>query len=176
MKIPSIAQASNIIAQTVGNGILGYWSIVDSRTQELIAQFDSFYKFGYNQTNDIASYPIENGSFATYNKQSNPFDTTVSLIKSGLTLPYSKQRFIEDLEEYSKRPLPVDIITPMKTYINCSLSGLSFEFDPEDNSDMVIVNLPIKQIQYLNAEAGGQTKTLNARSRLLQGLKSALSI
>lgn len=173
MIIPSIAQVQNIVAAALG---FGYWSLVDSDTQQLIAQFDSFFDFDFNQENAVANYPIENGKFAVYNKQNNPFNVTVTLVKSGLTLPYAKKKFTEALKKYSNDALRVDVITPHGCYTDCTLSGLSFKQMPDENSDMIMARVNIKELQFFGEDAKGKIKNTNAWNRAKQGLKSMVAI
>lgn len=173
MIIPSIAQAQNLVSKVLG---FGYWSLVDHETQELISSFDSFYDFDFNKENAVANYPLENGEFASYNKQKQPFNVSITLIKSGLTIPYAKKRFISDLRKYSDNPLLVDVITPHGSYLNCTLSGLSFKNNPDENNDLIMAKVNIKEVQFFLTEAFGNVKTPNAAKRFSQGLKSMLAI
>ncbi len=173
MIIPSIAQVQNLAASVIG---YGYWSLVDTLSQKTIASFDSFFDFDYNKENAIASYPLEDGKFASYNKQQNPFNITITLIKSGLTLPYDKKNFVSALEKYCDKPLLVDVITPHGAYLHCSLSGLSFKNSPDENNDIIAARINIKQIEYIASEKTGTVKIPNASARARQGLKSILNI
>lgn len=171
MQIPSIAQATNLLSRVLG---FGYWAIVDSETQNNIATFDTFYDFSFTQDSNITTYPIENGDFVSYNKQNNPYTINVTLIKSGLTIPYLKKQFVSNLSVYVNTAKLVDVITPQGAYLQNSLSNLSYVSDPEDNSDMIIARVTIKEVKYLGSKIGSANN--NLMNRLKQGLKSAVAL
>ena len=173
MIIPSIAQVQNLVAATLG---YGYWTLVDHETQEYVTSFDSFYDFDFNAENAIANYPLEQGQFVTYNKQRNPFNISLTLIKSGLTLPYEKKRFVDALKKYSNNALLIDVITPHGSYLNCTLSGLSFKNSPDENNDIIMAKVNIKEVMFFTVDAVGTVKISNASNRLLQGLKSMVGL
>jgi hypothetical protein len=89
-------------------GFVGRWTIYDSETQKQICYFDSFERFVYLQKNSVVQYPIEQGSFATYNKINNPLNLGVVLTKSGFSInqsldgagAFSKEKFLDDLNVY----------------------------------------------------------------------------
>lgn len=137
-------------------GFVGRWTIYDSETQKQICYFDSFERFAYLQKNSIVQYPIEQGSFASYNKLNNPANIGVVLTKSGFNLNlgegvFSKEKFIDDLNSYSNGVKKVDIVTPSKTFLSYSIESMSFSNAIEEGSDILIVTLEIKEIRELVA-------------------------
>ena len=175
MKIPGVTQLLNVIAANAG-GFLGHWTVLDHDTQLAVVSFDSFYQFGYNKQTAISQYPIENGSFATYNKQNSPFSLTVTLIKNGLNFPFQKRDFVNKLQEYCDKPLLVDVVTTSGTYLSCSLGGLQFHNTPEENSDMIMADLTISEVRFLLDGETVAPKTLNISTRIKQGFKSMVGL
>lgn len=171
MNIPGVAQLQNVIAANAG-GFLGHWTVLDHDTQLSVVSFDSFYQFGYNKQTAISQYPIENGSFATYNKQNSPFSLTVTLIKNGLNLPFQKRDFVSKLQEYCDKPLLVDVVTTSGTYLSCTLGGLQFHNAPEENSDMIMADLTISEVRLLFLNDVNSKKIKNAFTREKQGFKA----
>ena len=175
MKIPSIAGVQNIVANS-WSSVFGAWTILDHDTQLEVCAFDSFYDFGYNRKTNVVQYPIENGSFATYNKQNNPVVFTVSLVKSGLNFPFQKRDFIKKLSDYTEQAKYVDIITPSGTYLNCTLSDLSFKNEPDEGSDIILARLTISEVRStLNASAG-EVKELNTWEKVNRGLRTLVGV
>lgn len=175
MKIPSIAGVQNIVANAWPN-VFGAWTILDHDTQLEICSFDSFYDFGYNKKTNVVQYPIENGSFASYNKQNNPVNFSVSLIKSGLNLPFQKRDFIKKLKDYTEQAKYVDIITPSGTYLNCTLSDLSFKNEPDEGSDIILARLSITEVRQVLTMGIEEVKTLNAAQQVKRGLRTLVGI
>ena len=175
MKIPSIAGVQNIVANTWPN-YFGAWTILDHDTQLEICSFDSFYDFGYNKKTNVVQYPIENGSFATYNKQNNPAAFSVSLVKSGLNFPFQKRDFIKKLNEYTEQAKYVDIITPSGTYLYCTLSDLSFKNEPDEGSDIILARLTVSEVRHVLAWGTGEVKELNGWQKAKRGLRTLIGV
>ena len=174
MKIPSIAGAQNVIASTWSK-YFGAWTVLDHDTQLTVCSFDCFFAFGYNNQNNVAQYPIEEGSFATYNKQVNPFELDVSLVKNGLNLPFQKRDFINTLKQYADGAKLVDVVTPSGTYLNCTMSGLSFEQSAEEWPDAIKANLTVKEMRFI-VGFNTSVKSLNASQKALRGLRQLVGV
>ena len=175
MKIPSVAQIGNVLAANSG-GLLGYWSILDHDTQIEICSFDVFNSFNYNKQSQVAQYPIELGSFFTYNKQNQPFNVGITLIKSGFSIKYQKEAFQNKLEEYCDGVKLVDVVTPSKTFLNCTLSGLQYGNTPDEGADMIVANLTVSEVRYVGGLDTENVKTPNISTRVKQGLKSLVGL
>ena len=174
MKIPSIAGAQNVIANAFP-GVFGAWTILDHDTQLEVCSFDCFFSFGYSNQNNVVQYPIEQGSFATYNKQNNPFDLEVAIVKNGLNFPFQKRDFIKTLKKYADGALLVDVVTPSGTYLNCTISGLSFENNAEEWADAIKANLTVKEIRQITG-LNTEIKTLNAKTKIMRGLRQLVGV
>ena len=174
MNFPSTAKLGNIVGANVS--VLGGWDFIDHETQLTAFAFDSFFGFGYNKTNNIVQYPIEQGSFSTYNKQVLPFALNVILIKSGLSLPTQKKTFIKKINEYADKAKYVDVITPSGTYLNCTISGVQFQNMPDEGADLIAVKLTISEIRQLPSETAFEVKKPSVSARVLQGMKSMVGL
>lgn len=174
MNFPSTAKLGNIIGANVS--VLGGWDFVDHETQLTAFAFDSFFGFGYNKANNIVQYPIEQGTFSTYNKQVNPFTLSVTLIKSGLSLPTQKKIFIKKVNEYAEQSKFVDVVTPSGTYLNCTISGVQFQNMPDDGADLIEVKLTISEVRQLPSETVTAVKKPSIGARVLQGMKSMVGL
>lgn len=184
MSIPSLADLQNSIASAdkkKGDGIFGSWQFLEhSDTGKPICTFTSFYNLEYDADSKTTTYPIEGGSFFTANKQSNPYNCTVTLIKDGINLPFQKQQFLDALNKYLREPLTVDIITPSAAYLNCSIESLSYKQNPDAGADLLFVTMKIRQIKELapltTATVAIATKEPNSASTVERGLTVAQNI
>lgn len=174
MKIPSIAGAQNVIANAFPT-IFGAWTILDHDTQLEVCSFDCFYSFGYDKQSNIVQYPIENGSFVTYNKQNNPFRIDVSLVKNGLNLPFQKKAFISKLQEYCDKPLLVDVVTPSGTYLNCTLGGLSFDNSADEWADAIKADLSVTEVRTLISSPSDAVTQMDWKQRAKSGFRTLFS-
>jgi hypothetical protein len=140
-------------------GFVGRWTIYETGTQNEICYFDSFEKFAFLQKNGIVQYPIEQGSFATYNKLNNPANIGVVLTKSGFSInqaldglgAFSKEKFIDDLSVYTNGTTKVDIVTPSKTFLGYSIESMTYTNSVDEGADILLVTLEIKEIRELIA-------------------------
>lgn len=183
MIFPSLSSLRNIIAEK-SQGLLGAWEFVNHDTQNSVCSFDSFVSFVYDKKNPIVEYPIEEGSFTTYNKQREPFSITLVLSKSGLSLAFERKKFLDTLEEYCDGTSTVDVITPSKTYLNCSLGEITYKYMPQENPDILLVQLTIKEIIELSSitltnqqsSVAKQPWQTNSASTQQLGLKEAQTV
>lgn len=174
MNIPSIAGAQNLIAKSFP-GFFGAWTILDHDKQTTVCSFDCFFAFGYRQQSDVLQYPTEAGSFLSYNKMNNPFAIEVSLVKNGLNLPSQKRNFVNTLQKYVNESLLVDVVTPSGTYLNCTLTGISFEQSAEEWADAIKADLSVKEVRLLSASYK-TTRELNAQSTINSGFRQLIGL
>ena len=174
MNFPSIAGAQNVIAKSFPS-IFGAWTILDHDKQTAVCSFDCFFAFGYRQQSVVLHYPTDDGSFLSYNKMNNPFTMEVSLIKNGLNFPFQKRDFINTIQKYVNEALLVDVVTPSGTYLNCTLSGLSFEQSAEEWADAIKADLTIKEVRLLSSSYK-TVRELNAQSTTNSGFRQLIGV
>src|SRR5574340_220619 len=81
-----IAGAALLAAPVLSNvlsALAPKWGIYKSDKTTLAIEPDSFIGIEYLNSQNVSSYPIERGSFASYNKVQNPFNAIVTISKSG---------------------------------------------------------------------------------------------
>lgn len=77
---------------------------------------DSIQDFSYRNEYDIADYFVQDGSFATYNKVANPYETYVRMTKGGSKS--DRAEFLQQIEDILATTDLYSIMTPEKTYLN----------------------------------------------------------
>lgn len=80
---------------------------------------DSFLEFGYRTEFDVSDYRVQRGSFASYNKVANPFETFIRMAKGGSQ--QERKRFLESIDAIVGTLDLYDIVTPEKTYIGVNV-------------------------------------------------------
>ena len=133
------------------------WAIADKWGGQIIA-FKTLLKAEYKSSGKVVFEPIEENSFASYNKTSEPQEFYFEV-----ALQYPNQDFGVILGKLEKLKLGTDLfsfITPWNSYSNLSLEGYSTTF--ETTTSMLIVGLQckeIKQVQqgYTNVEVNDAT-------------------
>lgn len=135
------------------------WAITDSSGNQLIA-FKSLLKAEYKSSGKVVFEPIEENSFATYNKTTEPKEFYFEV-----ALQYPNQDFGVILGRLEELKLGTDLFsftTPWNAYTDLSLEGYSTTF--ETSTSMLVVGLQckeIKQVQqgYTNVDVKDATPT-----------------
>ncbi len=100
------------------------WTIWDERGNTAIA-FTSFFDIDVRNEGQSLSYPIEEGSFSSYNKVESPLDIRVTLGFQGTESEF--EYVIYRLNEYKKGASILDIVTPSTVYDYMTLESYSYK-------------------------------------------------
>ncbi|MBE8596878.1 hypothetical protein IQ209_10220 [Xenorhabdus sp. BG5] len=122
-----------------------YWGIFNQYGIPLLLA-DSVISLQYQNQYRVVSAPIENGSFATYNKVGEPYKVTVQLSKSsGGTL--ERGAFLSQLEILAKSTLKFHVVTPEFVYTNAAIVGYDIAREAKDGATLLKVNLHLEEIR-----------------------------
>lgn len=125
---------------------------------------DNIMGFDYRAQFSVANFPVQQGQFASYNKVTHPFDTSVILTKGGSV--GDRTAFLQACEAVSASLDLYNILTPEKTYLNCNVHRMEMSRKERNGAFFVVVELFFQQIQQVDAQystAGTQaTSTANA--------------
>ncbi len=100
-----------------GNGQLDEVVIAAKRKPVVVP--DSFLELSYRNEYDVSDFPVQDGAFASYNKVSNPFETTLRMSKGGNV--DARKKFLESIENIIGTLDLYDIVTPERSYLNVNL-------------------------------------------------------
>lgn len=126
------------------------WAIVNEFGVPVLL-VDSVLSFAYDNNSTISHFPVEKGSFASYNKVDNPYLATVQLAKStGGTL--QRGLFLTQLETLKKSTLKFHVITPEYVYMNASIISTSLVRDANDGCTLLKVNVELEEIREAEIE------------------------
>lgn len=81
---------------------------------------DSFGEFSYRNEYAVSDFPVQDGSFASYNKVALPFETVVRLMKGGTK--EARKRFLDSIQAIAGTLDLYDIVTPERTYLNVNVT------------------------------------------------------
>lgn len=144
LRLPNITDIVNKLP-FVNKYVIGSWTILDHETQRELCTFDTFLGYDSNKDNQVMNYPIEEGSFASYNKIVNPTRITVYLARSGY--PLQLKTTLQVLEEYADSTKKVDVILPFKSFVGYNIEKISHSMQSGDAGDQLIVSLPMVEIK-----------------------------
>lgn len=139
------------------------WGVYDSAGR-LAINADSVREFDYRAEWAVSNYPVQQGSFASYNKVVRPYDTSILLVKGGTEA--DRAAFLAQVDVVANSSALYTILTPEKTYLNVTVSRVQMSRKQSAGAYFVAVELYFENVISLNAQysaSGTQgTDTSNA--------------
>jgi len=127
------------------NGVFGkVWGIFNDFGLPLL-QVDSVASLEYQSNSDIAKYPIEQGSFSSYNKVSLPSNCRVQFLK-GTGGPLERGSVLTQIKLYEKSTLGFTIVSPEVVYLNYQIVGFSYARTAQDGATMLTINVDLEEV------------------------------
>jgi len=155
----------------------GQWQLTDANTGQNIVTFTSFIDAEIKDESKVVSAPIEEGSFASYNKVESPLEIKVTLGLSGSTSDL--QNALDSLTKYAGSTDLVNLVTPTAEYESLNLERFDYSLKREIGRGALYVSLSLKEIkqvqsEYTNAEVApqqdrGKVQTKDAGSAAKSG-------
>lgn len=159
-----LPRVPGINASAIGTGILGSiqsqfwnylaepltWGIYEQGSDTLAIEVDSVLRLTDENGSDVSTYPIVNGSFASYNKVNRSSDYRITLTKSGN--PGQRKSFLDWLAKNKSEPTLFDIVTPETTYKNVTLINFTNRRDVRDGTvTMIMVDCAFQEVRQVPA-------------------------
>lgn len=95
------------------------WGIFDQQMNQMVKP-DNIMDFGYVNDANVATFPVERGSFVNYNKVQNSFEVLLRFTKGGSKA--DREQFVRDLEALQFSIGLFNVLTPERTYRNVNLT------------------------------------------------------
>lgn len=164
--VPALKSAPLAAVIVLGNGVLQkglnyfkpQWGIYRSDGKTPAINPDSMLSVDYSNMQNISQYPVEQGSFTSFNKVQTPFRIIVKMAKGGTKA--SRQVFIKELEDLNDSLELFTIVTPERTYRNANVERYDITRSADSGAGMVISNVYFTEIR----EASVTTSTTQAKS------------
>ncbi len=146
------------------------WGIYKDGSRVIIP--DAFIGMEYRGKQVIASHPVEQGSFSSYNKVAVPYDIKVVLACSGaqnivrqLIVDYpQKDEFLAKLESMKASLDLYTIATPDASYVNANLVEYNYGRYATNGATMIKAELYFREVQVKSATTVGTMTTVSASS------------
>ena len=133
------------------NAVFGKtWGIVNQFGIPIVLA-DTVVSMNYDAGASISKYPVEKGSFASYNKVNNPSMASVQMAKGGESV-LGRSLFLTQLEALLKSTVSFNIITPEYVYMNYQIIGLNTARSAQDGATMIRVNIDLEEVLEANVE------------------------
>ena len=130
------------------SGLPTQWGIFDSSGNQAVFP-DSFFGVEAVVPNILCDAPIEQGSFATYNKVKAPNRITVRMVSGG-TL-YNRQSFLATIDQMSHDTNLYSILTPEKSWTNMNLVSYDFRREAAHGANLIMVNCPFEEVRIIQS-------------------------
>lgn len=139
------------------------WGIFDKNNREVLSQ-DSTLNFSHRKEWSIPDFPIQRGSYASYNKVSIPGDITERFSKGGSLS--DRSAFLKTIDDIAGDLNLYSIVTPERTYIECNIRA--YEVTRRDKNAAYFlddVDIHFRQIRQVTAQySATSASTANAKN------------
>ena len=124
----------------------------------------------YSKEVRISDFPIEQGSFASYNKVELPAEPLVTMSYDGSI--EKRTAFLNALDTATKSTGLYSVVTPEVKYINYSISRYSYSRYANKGLTLIIVNIWLKEIRQVTPQFAStkNAKSDNAKSAQNNGI------
>jgi hypothetical protein len=144
--LPSIGAVINMGLGALAESIFGnvVWAIKSADGGDDFVP-DSFVSIEQRSTSRVANYPMEAGSFASYNKVQMPYDCRVRVaISSDLA---TRQRLLQQLDSMKQSTALFNVISPEATYTNATLQEYSYRRESSSGVTLIQADLWFVEIR-----------------------------
>ena len=138
-----ITQSVNL-AGRVYRVLSGHWDMFDSKGRKLFT-FDTFFSLDSLADARITQAPVENGTFASYNKTVSPARSTVVLGYTGPAL--MRSAMLRRCESLLKGTELVSIVTPDRTFVNMGVVAVDHSYNAANGVDRLILALTLEEVR-----------------------------
>ena len=131
----------------------------------------SFVDMDYKQDWPTSDYPVEQGSFQSYDKVQLPFNIPVRLAFSGPAV--QRQQFLSVINTMANSLNLYDVYTPEGAYTSCSVDHVEFHRDATRVS-MIVVDVWFEQIRETSTAIFPNTQSPASAGTQAQGSVNAV--
>jgi hypothetical protein len=110
----------------------------------------SFSSLDYSKDMATSDFPVERGSFASYNKVEKPAEPTVNLNFEGSES--DRKKFLSNLDAATKSVGLYSVVTPEVSYIDYSIDRYSYKRESSNGVTLLKVTLNLKEIRQVSEQ------------------------
>ena len=105
----------------------------------------------------VSDFPIEKGSFASYNKVELPANPIVTLAFTGKEK--DRKIFLQDIDNACKSNYLYNVVTPEVTYKNYSIERYAYQRRHDRGATLLLVEISLKEIRQVSVQYTKSSKT-----------------
>ncbi|MDL2315517.1 hypothetical protein LJC59_00340 [Desulfovibrio sp. OttesenSCG-928-A18] len=125
------------------------WTLLDEGGGTAVV-FTSFIGMDLRSDGNALTYPVEQGSFADYNKVDSPQEIKVTLGLQGAEADF--EAALAKLDEYQKEAVKLAVATPARHYDSMTLEGYAYSRSQERNAGMLAVELTLVEVREVETQ------------------------
>lgn len=171
---PLKRSGTQVIKTAILSKIEGYlWNLLTADTQwgiytkdgKLLVEADTVMEVAYKQASRISNYPVQAGSFASYNKVATPYEATVLLSKGGgltalgaissvlsgggIAGQSEKERsdFLTKIELAANSLELYHVVTPEKIYTNANIQSYDYQRSQSNGARRIEVRINLIEVR-----------------------------
>ena len=135
------------------------WGVYD-KAGALAIYADSFAEIEYSREFKVATYPMEEGAFQSYNKVETPFDVGVVLTRGGSDA--DRTEFVNTIDALLASLDLYDVVTPERTYLNVNIVRGRYRRRAESGATLITAEMQLEQVRVTATVAFSNVKSLSA--------------
>lgn len=171
-----IALGSNVAARfLITMAPAAIWRIVYADGLKDAIVPDNFISVDYSNRQSISNFPIEKGSFSTYNKVATPYQVRVLISKGGSDSV--RQKFAIACDGLATSQDIFNIATPDYVYFRAACVGVEFSKTNRSGATLLIAALTFEEVRLIPSARFNEpkpvkpeeTKSVNAPSPVADG-------
>lgn len=154
------------IAQKQGN----VWGLYDQSMKPVIVA-DSVSRVSFKGDSSIADFPVEEGSFGSYNKVQIPFDARIVFTKGGTSA--DRTTFLNAIDVAKKSTKLYGVVTPDVTYSSANVVRYDYDRESRNGVTLLLVAVYVREVRI--AADASFTSTTSTSSASQSGTKGPVA-
>ncbi|AVQ10320.1 hypothetical protein [Myoviridae environmental samples] len=126
------------------------WGVFNSGSTSRAIELSSVVEVDVSADSRVSDYPVQTGSFVSYNKVANPNFITLRVTKDGSET--SRVELLQWLEENKKDTTLFDILTPESRYSSMTLVGYRLSRSARSGAAMIVADTLWQEVRQIEAQ------------------------
>ena len=132
------------------------WGIF-SKDGAPVLEADNVVSFEHSGEFRIADYPLEGGSFESYDKVATPFAVRIALSKGGTVV--EREAFLSTAQSLLESIDTYNVVTPERTYLNVNVTRIGLTRNATNGAGMTTVELVLQEVRQAAKASFSRTDT-----------------
>ncbi|WP_048996439.1 phage baseplate protein [Burkholderia multivorans] len=144
---------------SLANWLAPQWGIYDQNMQPVLVA-DSVVSVEFHNESRISDFPIESGSFGSYNKVATPYDARVRL--SCGRDEASRQAFLATLDAVAASTDLYHIATPDATYYNANIVAYDYRREQRAGAGLIVADVILREVRQIAMSMYSNSNAISA--------------